>query len=485
MAKRVCPRCKTELESTSIFCPKCGNKQKKKNIVLFFILMSLLFFLVLEVLFTIFGGVLLHTIESSKYGRDIIAEMLLVLYMFAVLIVAGNGYIFKEKKIGFFRGLYLGLPMILFSCLILFSSAFNAVNNFNIGNFINLLFMCALVGVAEEYLCRGWLQNEFIERFGSTKKGIILSIIFSSIVFGFMHITNALVTTQGFTSTIFQIMQAIASGFMFGVIYYRTKNIWTVAFIHGFFDFSIMLSEVNSLKDCISNEASAHYFLTGLLGSLIIIIFYVFCSMFAISRKNGEKIIKPKNYMVLTIISIVGVVLTPGLMIIPNLIEDEEDQQICYTFEDTELKEDYDVITTNRSLFSFGNDIYVFDLKGDNGSYNDSISIKIDDKKVDIKFDDNIKQFNVINNEDYVDIVIHTYGVESVIYLARLNKADMVDTQEYINSIKDKFEKYDVPDIKNIGAIKIDGDERYYPYMISDTHREFYIDRDNKLLLIK
>lgn len=485
MAKRKCPRCKTELESTSAFCPKCGNKQKKKNIVLFTLLMIFVFFLVLEVLFTIFGGVLMSTIERYKYGRDILGELLLVVYMFIVLIVAGNGYIFKDKKIGFFRSLYLGLPMLIFSCLLLISSIAEAYKGFSIGNFVNLLFLCGLVGVAEEYLCRGWLQNEFIERFGSTKKGIIASIIVSSIVFGIMHITNALFTTQGFVTTLFQILQAVASGFMFGVIYYRSKNIWTVAFLHGFFDFSIMLSEVNSIKDCISNEAAPYYVLTGLIGSLVIAMFYIFSSLFAMSRKNGDKIVNPKSYTALTIISLVGVVLTPFLMVLPDLILPDSESQICYVFDDIKLEENYDVITTKRNVFTFGNDIYEFKLSGTNGAYTDNITISIDDIYEVIKFKDSIKDYIVINNEDYVDILVHTYGVESIIYHTRLVKDEFVNTKEYLSKIKDGFEKMDVPDLKTIGAIKIDNDERYYPYMISENHKEFYINKDKDLLLIK
>jgi membrane protease YdiL (CAAX protease family) len=485
MAKRKCPRCKTELESTSAFCPKCGNRQKKKNIILFTLLMTLLFFLVLEIIFTIFGGVLMSTIERYKYGKDIIAELLLVVYMFIVLIVAGNGYIFKDKKIGFFRSLYLGLPMLIFSFIILVSSIASAYKDFNIGNFVNLLFLCGLVGVAEEYLCRGWLQNEFIERFGSTKKGIIASIIVSSIVFGIMHITNALLTTQGFVTTVFQILQAIASGFMFGVIYYRSKNIWTVAFMHGFFDFSVMLSEVNSLKDCIANESSPNYLLVGVIGSLVIAIFYIFSSLFAMSRKNGDKIVNPKSYTTLTIVSIVGVVLTPFLMVIPELVFPESNSQICYTYDDVKLKEDYDVITTNRNLFYFGNDIYEFKLYGSNGAYNEDIKVSIDDISVAIKFKDNIKDYIVINNEEYVDILVHTFGVESIIYHTRLDKNEFDNTIEYLNKIKDSFKEMDIPDLKGIGAIKIDNDETYYPYMITETHKEFYINKDKDLLLIK
>ena len=63
-----------------------------------------------------------------------------------------------------------------------------------------------------------------------------------------MHITNLFATPQGFVDTLMQILQALASGFLFGSIYYRTKNIWTLAFLHGFFDFSLMLAEVNTLK---------------------------------------------------------------------------------------------------------------------------------------------------------------------------------------------------------------------------------------------
>ena len=93
----------------------------------------------------------------------------------------------------------------------------SSLNGFNLGNFINLLFLTIFIGIAEEFLCRGWLQNEFIERYGDTKRHIILSILFSSLIFGLIHLTN-LMAGQDLLTTIIQVIQATSVGLLLGSI---------------------------------------------------------------------------------------------------------------------------------------------------------------------------------------------------------------------------------------------------------------------------
>ena len=59
-----------------------------------------------------------------------------------------------------------------------------------------------------------------------------------------MHLGNIFTMGQSVALTIAQILGAAATGVFFGVIYYKTKNIWTVVALHGLWDFSLFLGNV-------------------------------------------------------------------------------------------------------------------------------------------------------------------------------------------------------------------------------------------------
>ena len=94
------------------------------------------------------------------------------------------------------------------------------------------------IGIYEELLCRGLLFNSFKIYFGNTKKGVYLSAIFSSLIFGIMHLTNLIWSPSLIISTICQVIYATFVGFLFCVIYYRSKNLISCMLLHGIFDFT-------------------------------------------------------------------------------------------------------------------------------------------------------------------------------------------------------------------------------------------------------
>ena len=63
-----------------------------------------------------------------------------------------------------------------------------------------------------------------------------------------MHITNVF-AGQTLFETIIQIAQATCFGMVFGIIYYRTKNITLNIFLHGFYDFGISFATNNIYWD--------------------------------------------------------------------------------------------------------------------------------------------------------------------------------------------------------------------------------------------
>ncbi len=94
------------------------------------------------------------------------------------------------------------------------------------------------VGIAEEVIFRGVFFNAFLKFWGDTKKGLILSMILSSAMFGLVHFFNLISHPESFAATIAQVIYAIFIGSLFCVIYYRTKNLWPGIILHGLIDFS-------------------------------------------------------------------------------------------------------------------------------------------------------------------------------------------------------------------------------------------------------
>lgn len=101
---------------------------------------------------------------------------------------------------------------------------------------ISLLYNIG-IGLAEEMIFRGIFFNSFKRFFGDTNKGIILSMILSSAMFGVVHVVNLTGHPELIVSTIAQMIYAILFGAMFCVVYYRTGNLWPGIILHGLIDF--------------------------------------------------------------------------------------------------------------------------------------------------------------------------------------------------------------------------------------------------------
>lgn len=147
----------------------------------------------------------------------------------------------KIKKAGFIKGfLWYGFILII---AVLFQLAGNyqpPEKNFleALPMIVYFFIVTLAIGMYEELLCRGLLFNSFENYFGDTKKGIYISAIFSSLVFGIMHLMNLIWSPSLIISTTCQVIYATFVGFLFCVIYYRSKNLISCMLLHGIFDFT-------------------------------------------------------------------------------------------------------------------------------------------------------------------------------------------------------------------------------------------------------
>jgi len=184
---------------------------------------------------------------------------------------------FKFKNLG--RGLLLG--WVTYVCVIvtivIYISSFPE-NSFAIPNIPSLLItvLHPLIGTGlfEEVLFRGLVLKLLLGAFGDSKNGIIKAVIISSLLFGIVHIGNA-IAGAGLLPTIFNIMGAALVGVFYAALYIRTKNLLVVIILHAITNLSHQIFNVIVSRDvfvelmAIQTESSA---LLGVAGPIVCVI---------------------------------------------------------------------------------------------------------------------------------------------------------------------------------------------------------------------
>ena len=246
------------------------TKKKRMNVVLFTILMLAIFLVVTEVIIYGYGAdFMLDAVTNYPQGTLVIGEAILASMVLIVMLLFKNAYVFTQKKeplkVGLFYGRFYIIGIIFFSVIF----GMGLIGSVSIKSLFNVFVGALLVGVCEEFLCRGWLLNEFLERYGDTKKGVWYSIIISGVIFGLIHLGNFF-AGQDLVSTITQILNASAVGIVLGLIYYKTKNIWSVIVLHGLWDFSLFLGDLMPVTE--STEMFNSFSVVGIVFSVLMIL---------------------------------------------------------------------------------------------------------------------------------------------------------------------------------------------------------------------
>jgi uncharacterized protein len=84
-----------------------------------------------------------------------------------------------------------------------------------------------LWGMVQEFLYRGWLQTELTRRFGAVAGLLAANTVFT---FGPLHL-NYLVGANGVQWA--GLAAVFGIGLLFGLVYYRSGNLWIPAVLHG------------------------------------------------------------------------------------------------------------------------------------------------------------------------------------------------------------------------------------------------------------
>ena len=125
-----------------------------------------------------------------------------------------------------------------------------------------------MVGFLEEVIFRGFLFKALC------KDNLKTAVVISSATFGFGHIVNLLNGAEIF-ETLLQICYATAIGFLFTILFYKTKSLWPCIITH---------SVVNSLS--VFSNAEAVSKTTDLLIALYLCIIPTLYAIYIIKQKQ-------------------------------------------------------------------------------------------------------------------------------------------------------------------------------------------------------
>ena len=453
----------------------------------------LVIFVVIDLFMMLAANFLTESTLLYKYGRDLLVEMFYILAILVVMLLFKNAYVFTDRRERFWNGVTLAIPLLVIS-LYNFANSIMDLGGFSISKFINVLILSIFIGIAEEFLCRGWLQNEFLERFSTNKKDIVKSIILASFIFGFMHIWN--LNSQTLYVTILQIVNATSIGILLGTIYYKTKNIWSVIFLHSFYDFAIFLGEMNLVKDCTYGLPTAGIMIVDIVGCVLTSALWLLCAKYVFNKIDfdGEQVsLKKKNKI--NNITCTAMVIVFILLLVPleRFVPEYDDYKTCYTYIEIDRFSEYEVHYPNYNKYTIkytessdeeleglpssliGNK-YEFTFKM---NPNRTISIRNEITGYEIKLEiDSIKSFEILKNgTKYYFIVSTTQNVGRVYLSDYFSEENMSNDNNYLNNFDATFDYYELPEISKIGYITLEDVGAKYPYMLSSANDEFVIIR--------
>lgn len=430
---------------------------KKMNIVLYTFLMLIVFVLIAVGIIYGYGGNLLYeVIVNYPQGSLVISEAIMATMVLIVMLLFKNSYVFTQKKesvkVGLFYGLYYLIGSVVFMLLYgVFLGGFKSGLSL-----INVFLASMLIGVCEEFLCRGWLLNEFLERYGDSKKGVWYSIIISGLIFGLMHLINIFSINQAVSTTITQVISATGTGIFFGLIYYKTKNIWSVIILHGLWDFSLFIGNVVPVTETV--EVISAFSIIGILFNVLM----VFVSLLNIVPYINDIDAKPKKSTVITY-AIVSFVLFLVFTIVSGLSstnfgktyeygtitmehyavtkDNYEEYKIDYVVKNVETQ----INESGELIENVSSEDYLFELKeNDNNNLvltnlnsNDYVEIECESLYDYIIFEDD-------NNYvlAYVDYSDNSNAFLNYIFIA---KDELSNDSQYLTNLKNNIKKYLLP----------------------------------------
>ena len=223
---------------------------------------------------------------------SIISEITFLVWPTVLVLLFGFGYIYRKK--GFWSAMGAGMFKVAPFFLLLISKIAQMLQDpatpWKSGPEIVLgVLMLIAVGYREEILYRGVITNAIARKYADSAKGIWITVLSSSALFGAMHMGNVL-HGASFQSALIQSFSAIGTGAFFCAVYLRSGSIWGTAWLHTLINAAaafeaLFINSGSDLADVVNG-------LEGLaLLQLIIAVFDFLIVAFLLRKSRQQKIL--------------------------------------------------------------------------------------------------------------------------------------------------------------------------------------------------
>lgn len=202
-----------------------------------------------SMLISLLFGKQLKAVFPNPYVLEFVMEFISAVLGLALIFVYR-----KQKALGFSvkgmqEGMICGMALIAIPILAVLGVWFDMKNMQDLQwiqgwEMILLFLQCVLIGLFEEIIFRGIVLELSFEMFGSdTKKQAKRAIAFSAIVFGAIHLVNAIHPEITFRAALMQAISVAGIGLVFGAIYYRSeRTLWPCVIYHAIQDASAFVA---------------------------------------------------------------------------------------------------------------------------------------------------------------------------------------------------------------------------------------------------
>lgn len=179
---------------------------------------------------------LLFPQADGSYGLAGAVELLLAGAFLAVLLAMKLGHRLRFRWGEFLRGFAAGGFLWALSALLLISGLAARLTGLTEGGIESpaaAVFFVITVGLAEELVFRGLIQNLLLDGFGRAEARTVWpALLVSGLVFGLAHLTNSFYGIAPLAA-LYQAVAATAVGLYFGAVYLRCGSLWAVALLHA------------------------------------------------------------------------------------------------------------------------------------------------------------------------------------------------------------------------------------------------------------
>ncbi len=171
---------------------------------------------------------------TDEYIITFIAEGITAVILILFATASGTISTFKQKTSGAMHAIIVSLyPLIFIAYVAVAMLVDSLTNGYALKPFISIIFfILAMIGIGfyEEFVFRGIIARTLLLHYGTNTKGAWKAAIVSGVLFGSVHIVNAI--GLPLFGVLIQTVVAIVLGILFAAIYFRTGNLWICVILH-------------------------------------------------------------------------------------------------------------------------------------------------------------------------------------------------------------------------------------------------------------